>query len=610
MKKYLLLLITTVIFSFAGAQEYCAFDQYQARLEKTNPAVKTARLEAEAKLMNTDIQKFLRENGHSSISGKAETIYEIPVVVHLMNDGTAPMRTDAEIIKWIDDCNKFYATTFGGAWYTVAQGGVVIPFKLVLAKRSPSCSTTTGINQINVTATYPVYSTKGLNSDRTDGVSANQLRALSRWDPQSYYNIYVVNTFDSTPVTQTGGLQGYASFPSNPDSSYDTFMKKSVVIDASDPTTLPHEFGHSLGLNHPFNTGSEAACPQKTSGGCTVDDDMVCDTPATKSLLGVTTLPLNGSTNPCDPAGWNNVQYNVMNYTNSNRLFTQGQKNRGVTLFLQNRKGLTTSLGGTALSGNQTVVKPISCVPNVTNTIPGNYNYGPTLVKLGTIDNASEGSTVSNGNKTYYDYTALLCSNTKYSTTIDPAQATQTITLACKTNSNNFTVYIDYDNNGVFNETTEKVVSFFQVLANSQGSTTFTIPSSGVKYNTALRMRVVGGDDNYLSCSNSITSGQVEDYAVTFTNAVLAVGNNTISDKNISVYPNPSKDGVFSIKLNENLNGDVSVAIIDMSGRVVYQNSGKANNNIFNINSKLTKGNYLVKVTSGTTVSSEKLIIK
>ncbi|SFI41399.1 M43 family zinc metalloprotease [Halpernia frigidisoli] len=610
MKKYLLLVLTILIFSFAGAQEYCAFDQNQAKLERADPAVKKAREEAEAKLMAMDIQKFLRENGHGSNLGRAETIYEIPVVVHLMNDGTTPMRTDAEIITWIDNCNKFYSTTFGGAWYTTAQGGTVIPFKLVLAKRSPSCTATTGINQINVTATYPVYSTKGLNSSNSDGVSADQLRALSRWDPQSYYNIYVVNTFDSVALAQTGGLQGYASFPTNPDASYDTFMKKSVVINTNDPTTLPHEFGHSLGLNHPFNTGSETACPTVTSGGCSADNDMVCDTPSTKSLLGVNPLPSNSDTNPCDAAGWNNVQYNVMNYTNSNRLFTQGQKDRGLAMFLQSRKGLTTSLGGTAPSGNPTTLVAASCTPNASNTTTGNFNFGPTLVKIGTIDNASEGSSVSNGNKTYYDYSALTCSNTKYSTNLSLSQNPQTISLACLTNQNTFNVYIDYNNDGVFNETNEKVVTSFVVAANATGNTTFTIPSSGVTLNTTLRMRVVAGYVNYMSCSQNVQYGQIEDYAVNISSATLAVSNEVANDKKVSIYPNPSKDGVFSIKLNDASSNEVKVEIVDMAGRVVYQTKGLVNNKTLNINSKLTKGTYIVKVNSGSNVSTEKLIIK
>jgi hypothetical protein len=610
MKKYLLLLIATIIFSFASAQEFCSFDQNLEKLENANPAIKEARLQAEAQLLATDIQKFLIKNGHYSAIGKSETIYEIPVVVHLMNDGTTPLRTDAEVIKWIDDCNKFYNTTYGGEWYTTAQGGTIIPFKLVLAKRTSDCRATTGINQVNVTANYPEYSTKGLNSSNSDGIEATQLRQLSRWDPKSYYNIYIVNTFDSVPVTTERGVQGFAGFPTYPDDFYDTFMKASVVINTISPVTLPHEFGHSLGMHHPFKTGSKTTCPTVSSGGCATDNDYVCDTPSTKNFVGETEVPVNGSPNPCDAAGYDNVQYNIMNYTPSNRLFTHGQKNRGLVMFLQNRGSLTTSLGGTAPSGSAPILIPASCVPNAVNTELGDQNYGPTLVKIGTINNISESSNEDNDNKTYYKYSDLVCGNTIFSTNLDIIENPQTITLACETNDNIFNVYIDYNNDGAFNETNEKVIANYTLAADTIVDKTFSIPTMGVTLDTPLRMRVIAGDKNYNSCSNNIKNGQVEDYMVTISNNTLGVYPNSTKDKSISIYPNPSNDGIFSIKFADSSTKEVNIAIMDMTGKIVYQAKETANNNTLKVNSKLSKGNYLVKITTGTFVTAEKFIIK
>ncbi|KIA89270.1 zinc-dependent metalloprotease [Kaistella jeonii] len=610
MNKLYFVLYFFLTFLFTNAQDFCGFEQNQAHLEEIIPEIKEARLQAEAKLLGLNIQKFLRENGHGTESGKSETIYEIPIVVHLMNDGTAPLRTDAEVIKWIDDVNKFYNTTYGGEWYTVAQGNVVIPFKLVLAKRSPLCGLTTGINQINVTATYPQYSAHGLNRANEDGVSANQVRSLSRWDAQSYYNVYIVNTFDSYPITEVNGLQGFASFPTNQDATYDTFMKASVVIETTHPTTFAHEFGHSLGLEHTFKTGSNTSCPTVSSGGCETDNDRVCDTPASKSFARVTTLPGNGEPNPCDAAGYNNVQYNVMNYTDSNRLFTQGQKNRGLALFLQYRGGLTTSLGATSPSGSYPALIPAICFPNEINTQLGNYNYGPTLVKIGTIKNVSNGSLESNFNKTYYDYAALICSNTKYATNLVVNQNPQTITLACASNPNVFNVYIDYNNDGAFNENNEKVISNLELLPGVQSVETFIIPSTNVILDTPLRMRVVAGDISYTSCQSDIQNGQIEDYMVTILNEALETENINKSLKSISIFSNPARDGVFSIKFANASKELVKIAILDMSGRVVYQTTGTANNSILNVNSKLSKGNYIVKVNTGSSVTTEKLIIK
>ena len=124
-------------------------------------------------------------------------------------------------------------------------------------------------------------------------------------------------------------------------------------------------------------------------------------------------------------------------------------------------------------------------------------------------------------------------------------------------------------------------------------------------------MRVTGGDSSYTSCANNIEYGQVEDYMVTVkTSPTLAASNYSNNANTISIFPNPSKDGVFSIKFADNTAKDVKVAVVDMAGRIVYQTKGAANNSILNVNSKLAKGTYLVKVTTGSTSATEKLIIK
>ena len=594
MKKKLFVCLAFINAMFVFGQEPCAYDKQQQRLFSENPLAKQAYLEAEYQLLNTDIQKFLQKKEISKNKSTNSTIYEIPIVVHLMNDGTTPLRTDAEIITWIDNCNKFYDTTFGGDWLTTAQGGTVIPFRLVLAKRSPSCTTTNGIVQVNVTATYPQYSTNGCNSDKTDGVSNVQLRALSRWDPQVYYNAYIVNTFDSTPITTTSGLQGYASFPTNPDDSYDTFMKASVVIDTNDPTTLPHEFGHSMGLHHPFNTGSTTACPTTTTPTlptlpCNVDNDLVCDTPSTKSLLGVSPLPSNGSTNDCDTAGWNNVQYNVMNYTSSNRLFTAGQKDRAVTLFLQNRENLTKSLGGTALSGAPASVVTTNCIPPTAPTNTGNYQFGPTKVAIGTINNVSKGSSSANANQVLYNYTANSCLTTAFKTNLAVSANPQTLTVRCQTNPNNFSAWIDYNNNGTF-EPSELIVNNQTVQKDTDTPFIFSIPSTGVTLNTPLRMRVIG-DENDMSAApcGQLAYGQVEDYEVTITATLL---NETFDMASIEIYPNPVQDNLtVSLKNNEEI---ISYQIFDLMGKNVMSNE-KMENNTVQV-SALTNGVYFIKI--------------
>lgn len=594
------LLIAALLFqaTIVVAQEKCGFTKHQDDFYSQNPDAKIAHDKVELELLNTGVQEFLTQKNVTST-----TVYEIPVVVHLMNDGTTPLKTDAEIITWIENCNKFYNTTYGGDWLTEANGGTVIPFKLVLAKRSPSCTATTGINQINVTSTYSQYTTKGLNSNNSDGVTANQLRNLSRWDPQVYYNIYVVNTFDSTPISQPAGLQGYASFPTNPDNSYDTFMKASVVTNTNDPTTLPHEFAHSMGLDHPFKTGTTTACPT-VSSGCAVDNDKVCDTPSTKSLLGVNPLPTNSDPNPCDAAGWNNVQYNVMNYTSSSRLFTAGQKDRAVAMFLASRENLTKSLGGTALPGSvPATVAANTCTPQNTSVNSGNFQFGMTLVEIGTIKNTSSASNLNNSNKAYYDYTTSACLTSAFTTDLIVANNPQTLKLKNGgPNPGVYSAWIDYNNDGAFT-TGELIVTNQTITTNTTNTFNFAIPPTGVTVDTPLRMRVIGDSQaSSTSPCGQLQYGEVEDYIVVINPTMSIID---VTDAKINISPNPSL-GIVNIKNDKTIS---EVSVINIKGQTLFNKKYNQNNISLDIK-HLPPAMYFLRITSEDNTITKKIIRK
>ena len=597
------LLFTIILFQtlLLFSQEKCGFTKHQENFFNQNPRAKLAHDEVELKLLKTGIQEFLKKKNAS-----ATAVYEIPVVVHLMNDGTTPLRTDAEIITWIENCNKFYETTFGGDWLTEANGGTVIPFKLVLAKRSPNCTATNGINQINVTSTYAQYSEKGLNAYNEDGVTQTQLKDLSRWDPQMYYNIYVVNTFDSTPIVQTGGLQGYAYLPTSPDAFYGTFMKASVVIDSSDPTTLPHEFGHSIGLYHPFNSGTTTACPTVTAGGCSVDNDKVCDTPSTKSLLGAS-LPSNSDTNPCDTDGWNNVQFNVMNYTSSSRLFTPGQKDRGVVMFLASRENLIKSLGGTAPLGTAPeAVIAASCVPSSVSVNPGDFNFGMALVEIGSVRNVSSSSNSTNSNKVYYDYTVSSCLTTAFTTDLVVANNPQSIKLANEgTNVGKYSAWIDYNNDGSFSSSelvvTDEIIGVGSFATPTEKIFNFTIPTTGIILDTPLRMRVVGDFPGAsITPCGQLQYGEVEDYSIVLKANALSV-EDFVSKPFIS--PNPSL-GIVNINYDKNIS---EVTIINVSGQSVLNKKYNKSNITLDIN-HLSPAIYFIRITSENRITTQKII--
>ena len=351
-----ILSFVAILFAMTFNAQTCAFDKVQSELEAKNPEIKKNREASDARLLNMDLQSYLNSKGATSKNGQyTGTIYEIPVVVHVITSSSSTNSSltlsDAQISTWIDNCNKMYATTYGNGFFPEGTGsldGNVIPIKMVLAKRSPSCTTSTGIVRYNG-STITGYDQYGVNSSGTSGASTAQIKALApHWPENAYFNIYVIIGFDGDKSTY--GLMGWCGYPTNPDSAYESFMKVTVVTNVND-STLAHEFGHGMGLAHIFDGASSsptnnpplaADCP--ANANCLTDNDKVCDTEPTASLLSVYPTPTNSVTNPCTGTNYAGAQYNVMNYTYSPRKFTAGQRDRAVAVFLLNRENLTKSL--------------------------------------------------------------------------------------------------------------------------------------------------------------------------------------------------------------------------------------------------------------------------
>ncbi|MFH1320902.1 MAG: PKD domain-containing protein [Bacteroidota bacterium] len=143
---------------------------------------------------------------------------------------------------------------------------------------------------------------------------------------------------------------------------------------------------------------------------------------------------------------------------------------------------------------------PASCTPLTDNYCCG---MGISNVTFNSINN-----TTPDGSENYQDYVCSFGTNV----IID-----QTYSISIQTGfsyEENVRVWIDYNNDGVFDPATELVFASDNILTYHSG--TITIPSSAV-VNTSLRMRVAS--DYYYEpaptpCSN-VFYGQVEDYGIT-----------------------------------------------------------------------------------------------
>lgn len=168
------------------------------------------------------------------------------------------------------------------------------------------------------------------------------------------------------------------------------------------------------------------------------------------------------------------------------------------TLTATNAAGSSTS-AATTITYNPAV--PATASTSCAGQAATSYccNYGITLVKLGTISNAS-----ADGSAGYQDFT---CPQ-RTSLTVGTAYSLAITTGG--TNKHDTRAWLDLNNDGTFTSN-EKV---FEVLNTASPSATITVPTTAV-LGQPLRLRIVADatGTNPQPCA-APTSGQVEDYSV------------------------------------------------------------------------------------------------
>ena len=581
MHKIYFTLLIAFISTAINAQDFvCGADQIHNKLMETNIEYAMFYAEKAQKWSSYAKSKDDAEFRQSA----STTIYEIPVVFHIMHTGEAigsiKNPSDATIFALMDELNqKFHASWTGNP--SAENGGVDVPIIFKLAKRTPTCEPSNGINRIDASQ-VPDYFNYGIAYGGSEnGANAVDLQALSIWPNTQYLNIWIVTNIQ-------GGYAGYAYFPGAL-ANIDGIVLKSNQMSRA----ITHEVGHSLGLRHTFEGSvNSTMCPPNLD--CTLDGDMICDTdPHVKMSTGA--CPLN--TNICTGTSFSPIVHNIMNYTSCPNRFTAGQRDRMLFTLINYRLGLTTSYGDDEPGISIPVSSPVLACTPAPIELPNNiFNVGVRNVFLADLAYTSNGYSGDNYNY-YIDHSLSqnCMTQTQPVANLFPGN-TYTITITTGWDPENVRGWIDFNNDGVF-KNSEKIISNNGILNNETHLAEFTVPLSAA-LDTSLRMRIASDFSSIPQPCSSRKYGQTEDFIVRITDN-LSVKN---SEKALfKIYPIPAKNLLnFSEQLDK-------VEIYTIDGKKAFSDNHKT---LINIES-LQAGTYILKgLINSTNQTFTKLIVK
>ena len=363
----------------------CLSDEYNAKLLENYPEMMGSQ-SFEKKLQN--IIKERKSEKVQSVGGV--TLIRIPVVVHVIHNGTAigvgANISDAQVNSQIQVLNEDYRRLMGTNGYNTHADGADTNIEFFLAREDPDCNPTTGIDRLNLSSISASWS-------GPDGNSDSVLKPMTIWEPSRYLNMWTVTLSDNT-------LLGYAQYPGGPPQTdgvvmgYQYFGSNDALgvnLDSSMPydlgRTTTHEVGHYLGLLHTFQDGC-------------ADGDLVADTPATAQENY--DCPIGQDSCPVVADGILDMVENYMDYTDDAcmNIFTNGQSARmdavlsGVRLSLANSTVSDTALPSVNYDGSIKImdlnVDP--CTGSFTPQIRL-ANYGTVTLTAATISYDLNGGT-------------------------------------------------------------------------------------------------------------------------------------------------------------------------------------------------------------------------
>lgn len=336
--------------------------------------------------------------------------------------------------------------------------------------------------------------------------------------------------------------------------------------------------------NGSFTIISPASAPDGSGGG-----GETCDTPTnlTTSNITISSAVLSWQSTSADnyileykatsENNWNTLTISTTSYTLTNLTAATDYEFR-----VKSDCGSLQS----SFSANQPFTTLTDQQIDYCNVVADSYYEWIRTIEFGDIYNNS------GDDYGYADYTNLSTSVNKgsqYSIYLSPG-------FAGRATTEYWRVYIDFNQDGDFNDTDELVVS---KRSRRSISTNITIPSDALTGNT--RMRIMMKYGSYpTSCENSF-DGEAEDYTIN----ISATKTMKISQSvEFSIYPNPTSSYLF-VQVPEK---NTLVEIYSPNGQLCKQVFMKNNTIELDLN-RFKEGNYIIRTQNGKKSEYKKFIL-
>ena len=219
----------------------------------------------------------------------------------------------------------------------------------------------------------------------------------------------------------------------------------------------------------------------------------------------------------------------------------------------------TSCLGGLADWGPSTVVN----TPGCGQCVDGNYcaSVGADASAewidrfvLNTIDNTSGNN---EGYAAFTDQGTTLVAGQTYAVTLDPG-------FGFFTYDENWSIWIDLDNDGQFEDPAELILA--PAASNATITTSLTVPVGAPVGATRLRVIMKFADQVADGCEDGYDYGETEDYCVNI-EAASSISETLVT--NLAAQPNPA-DSWITLGLGS---GNGTLDVVDNTGRIVLQST-------------------------------------